>query len=134
MKAAGAIEPGWGRPLRNAANRDSGLVDLEVPVEEIPALLVKLAAAQAILQVRLLERGAPNRTDEGTETLLEAKGVAEWLGVKEDYVRDLGRRGEIPTVKIGKYVRFERDAIREWIAQQRDPVDARDLRSVRGTR
>jgi excisionase family DNA binding protein len=64
--------------------------------------------------------GVQSPKDEGHETLLEAKDVAVWLGVKEDYVRDLGRKGEIPTVKIGKYVRFERHSIREWIAQQRD--------------
>ena len=99
------------------------LVDLDVPVDEIPALLVKLAAAQARLQLRLLMHRARSRRNEESETLLEAKAVADWLGVKEDYVRDLGRRGEIPTVKIGKYVRFERDSIREWIAQQRDSSD-----------
>ena len=99
------------------------LVDLDVPVEQIPALLVKLAAAQATLQTRLLMHGVQGHKDEGHETLLEAKDVAAWLGVKEDYVRDLGRKGEIPTVKIGKYVRFERDSIRQWIAQQRESID-----------
>ena len=99
------------------------LVDLDVPVEQIPALLVKLAAAQANLQMRLLMHRVQGRRNEERETLLDAKDVADWLGVKEDYVRDLGRRGEIPTVKIGKYVRFERDSIREWIAQQRESID-----------
>jgi len=99
------------------------LVDLDVPVEQIPALLVKLAAAQARLQLRLLMHRAQSSRNEESETLLEAKDVADWLGVKEDYVRDLGRRGEIPTVKIGKYVRFERDSIRKWIAHPRESID-----------
>ena len=100
-----------------------GLLALDVPVHEIPALLVKLAATQASLQTRLLMHGVHGRNDREHETLLEAKDVAAWLGVKEDYVRDLGRKGEIPTVKIGKYVRFERNSIREWIALQRDSND-----------
>jgi excisionase family DNA binding protein len=107
-----------GSPVRLSEGK--GLIDLDVPVHEIPALLVKLAAAQATLQTRLLTHGERGRKDEDHEALLEAKDVAAWLGVKEDYVRDLGRKGEIPTVKIGKYVRFERNSIREWIAQQRD--------------
>jgi excisionase family DNA binding protein len=110
------------------------LVDLDVPVEEIPALLVKLAAAQARLQLRLLMHRAQSSRNEESETLLEAKDVADWLGVKEDYVRDLGRRGEIPTVKIGKYVRFERDSIREWIAQQRESIDGDTAQRLLGRR
>ena len=104
------------------------LADLDVPIEQIPALLAKLAAAQARLQLRLLMHRAQSSRNEESETLLEAKDVADWLGVKEDYVRDLGRRGEIPTVKIGKYVRFERDSIRDWIAQQRSIDGATALR------
>jgi excisionase family DNA binding protein len=72
--------------------------------------------------------------DEELETLLDAKDVAAWLGVKEDYVRDLGRKGKIPTVKIGKYVRFERDSIRKWIAQQRDLNDRAPVPSLLGRR
>ncbi len=111
-----------------------GLIDLDVPVHEIPALLVRLAAAQASLQTKLLMHGVQGRNDGEHETLLEAKDVAAWLGVKEDYVRDLGRKGEIPTVKIGKYVRFERDSIREWIAQQRDSNDRAPVPRLLGRR
>ncbi len=111
-----------------------GLIDLDVPVSEIPALLVKLAAAQAGLQARLLMQGVRGRRDEEHEALLEAKDVAAWLGVKEDYVRDLGRKGEIPTVKIGKYVRFERDSIREWIARQRESNDRAPVARLLGRR
>jgi excisionase family DNA binding protein len=110
----------WPDAKNKAVGGSPTLIDLDVPVERIPALLVELAAAQANLQARLLMHRAPGAGNESTETLLEAKDVAEWLGVKEDYVRDLGRRGEIPTVKIGKYVRFERASIRAWIAQQRE--------------
>jgi excisionase family DNA binding protein len=111
-----------------------GLLDLDVPVHEIPALLVKLAAAQASLQARLLMRGVQGRENEEHEALLEAKDVATWLGVKEDYVRDLGRKGQIPTVKIGKYVRFERNSIRQWITRQRDANDHAPVPLLRGRR
>ena len=147
MNVAGANEQGAGSAaLRHHANDEfnvapptphpgvQDIVNLDVPVEEIPALLVKLAAAQAGLQVRLLTHRAMDRKIEESETLLESKGVAEWLGVKEDYVRDLGRRGAIPTVKIGKYVRFERGAVREWIARQRESIDGGTARRLLGRR
>ncbi len=91
----------------------------DVPVEAVPALMIKLAAVQASLQTRLLTAGPDTRKLE-VDNLLDAEEVADWLGVKEDYVRELGRRGEIPTVQIGKYVRFERSAVRDWIGQHRD--------------
>jgi hypothetical protein len=93
------------------------VIDLDVPAEGIPALLVELGAAQARLQARLPMHLAPGAGNENSEILLEAKDVAEWLGVK---VRDLGRPGVIPTVKIGRYVRFERASVRAWIARQRE--------------
>jgi len=125
-------ETGVGSPTPVRDTR--GLFDLDVPVAEIPALLVRLAATQASLQARLLMHSPRGHRDEELETLLDAKDVAAWLGVKEDYVRDLGRKGEIPTVKIGKYVRFERDSIRKWIAQQRDLNDRAPVPSLLGRR
>jgi len=86
----------------------------DIPVEAIPALMIKLAGVQANLQSQLLTAGPE------VDNLLNAEAVAGWFGVKEDYVRELGRRGEIPTVQIGKYVRFERSAVHDWIEQHRD--------------
>jgi excisionase family DNA binding protein len=123
-------EPGSPVTLPNAKE----VLDSDVLIHEIPALLVKLAAAQASLQTRLLMHGVQGRNDGEQETLLEAKDVAVWLGVKEDYVRDLGRKGEIPTVKIGKYVRFERNSIRQWIALQGDLNDRAPVPLLRGSR
>ena len=91
----------------------------EFPLEQIPAVMIKLAAVQASLQTRLLTAG-PDKRELEANNLLDAEEVADWLGVKEDYVRELGRRGEIPSVQIGKYVRFERSAVRDWIGQHRD--------------
>lgn len=45
---------------------------------------------------------------------LDATQVGEMLGLRPAYVRDLARRGGIPHVRIGKYVRFDADAIDAW--------------------
>ncbi|MBA3375571.1 MAG: helix-turn-helix domain-containing protein [Actinobacteria bacterium] len=47
--------------------------------------------------------------------LLTAEEVAEMLSVPERWVRDASREGRIPTVKLGRYRRFRRDAVFAWI-------------------
>ena len=50
----------------------------------------------------------------GNTGLLDAADVADLAGLKTDYVYSLARKGEIPAVKIGRYVRFRRDSIEKW--------------------
>ena len=71
------------------------------------------------LEIRLLMARSEAPTFAG-ERLLDAQEVAEWLGIKEDYVREMGRRGEIPTVRIGKYIRYEPSAVRDCIGRHRE--------------
>jgi excisionase family DNA binding protein len=52
--------------------------------------------------------------------LLTAEDVAAILGVRPQYVYDLARKALIPTVRLGKYVRFRTTAGEEWIAQQEE--------------
>jgi excisionase family DNA binding protein len=54
---------------------------------------------------------------EGTEVsrLLTAEEVADMLGVPKTWVYEQARRGRIPTVELGRYRRFRREAIEEWI-------------------
>jgi excisionase family DNA binding protein len=51
--------------------------------------------------------------------LLEAHEVAELLNVPESWVRDKSRQGEMPCIRLGRYVRYERDALEAWIATRR---------------
>ena len=53
-----------------------------------------------------------------TDRLLTASQVAGMLQVSVDTVYDWGRRGEIPTVKIGGARRFPERALREFIHAQ----------------
>jgi excisionase family DNA binding protein len=50
-------------------------------------------------------------TDELSSTysrprLLTAAEAAEWLSIRESTLRDLARRGIVPSVKIGRLMRF----------------------------
>ena len=50
--------------------------------------------------------------------LLTADHVAELLGVTAAWVYAQSRAGSIPTVKLGRYYRYRREAIDRWIEAQ----------------
>jgi excisionase family DNA binding protein len=54
--------------------------------------------------------------------LLGAKEVASLLGITQNRLYDLGRRGLIPTVRIGKQVRYPEDKLLAWIEQGGIPL------------
>ena len=66
-----------------------------------------------------------------SERLLQAREVAELLAVPESWVREATRDGRLPYVALGRYRRYEREAIESWLAGQRGgpPV----IRRARGT-
>jgi excisionase family DNA binding protein len=51
------------------------------------------------------------------EPLLTADEVAELLGVRTSWVYEQSRAGRIPTVTLGRYRRYRREAIDAWLAQ-----------------
>jgi excisionase family DNA binding protein len=62
---------------------------------------------------------APPPPLEPDENLLPRKLAAERLGISEDTLKRMARRGEIASVKLGKLRRFEPKAIRAYIAAHR---------------
>lgn len=51
------------------------------------------------------------------ESLLTAHEVAELLGVPTSWVYEQSRGGRIPTVTLGRYRRYRREAIEAWLEQ-----------------
>jgi len=51
-------------------------------------------------------------------SLLTAEQVAEMLGVPKSWVYEQSRRGLIPTVTLGRYRRYRREAITAWIEER----------------
>ena len=49
--------------------------------------------------------------------LMDASQVAELLGVPVTWVYEQSRRGRIPTVTLGRYRRYRRDAVEAWIGE-----------------
>ncbi len=56
----------------------------------------------------------PQRMD---GSLLTATQVAELLGVPTSWVYEQSRAGRIPTVTLGRYRRYRREAIEEWLKE-----------------
>ena len=52
-----------------------------------------------------------------TSALLTAAEVAELLGVPASWVYEQSRLGRIPTVTLGRYRRYRREAIEAWVEQ-----------------
>ncbi len=53
------------------------------------------------------------------ERLLLAAEVADLLAVPVTWVREATRAGRLPHVRLGRYVRYERDEVLVWVTQQR---------------
>jgi len=50
---------------------------------------------------------APTSPATAGEGLLDSRAMGERLGVGEEQVEALARRGEIPSVRVGRYLRFD---------------------------
>jgi excisionase family DNA binding protein len=50
-------------------------------------------------------------------SLLTAAEVAELLGVPTSWAYQQSRAGRIPTVRLGRYRRYRREAIEDWVAR-----------------
>jgi len=53
-----------------------------------------------------------------TPSVITAREVAEMLSVPTTWVYEQSRLGRIPTVTLGRYRRYRRDAIEAWIADR----------------
>jgi excisionase family DNA binding protein len=67
---------------------------------------------------------------EVTTSLLTAEDVPQLLGVPKSGVYEQSREGRIPTVRLGRYRRYRREAIEAWVAQPESP--ARGARQYAG--
>lgn len=51
----------------------------------------------------------------GRSRLLEADDVAEYLGMRTDWVYREVRAGRLPHIRLGRAVRFRRESIDAWL-------------------
>jgi excisionase family DNA binding protein len=79
---------------------------------------LRSAASSGLLPV------CPETTQE-TGRLLTAREIAELLAVPESWVREHTRNGSLPRVRLGRYIRYRRDAVLAWLDSLEDPASQR---------
>jgi excisionase family DNA binding protein len=62
--------------------------------------------------------------------LLTAHQVAELLGVPQSWVYEQSRAGRIPTVTLGRYRRYRREAIEAWLIELEQAAAGRTARRL----
>ncbi len=53
-----------------------------------------------------------------SDRLLTSAEVAEFLAVKESWVREATRDGRLPHLRLGRYRRYRREDIERWLEEQ----------------
>jgi excisionase family DNA binding protein len=81
-----------------------------------PADPTELLALSGELQGRAWSQLAPKASTSEGDRLVDMDEVARVLGVPVAHARELGRRGELPVVNVGRYVRVRAGALAEWMA------------------
>lgn len=57
-------------------------------------------------------------TSSQSESLLTAREAAELLAVPHTWVLAEARCGRLPHIRLGRYVRFQREALDAWLKKQ----------------
>ena len=101
-------------------SRTRGLVLESVP-ELLSQLALRVAALKtlegALLSLMLSERIA-TRAVNNASRLLPARELAELFGVPESWVREQARLGNLPSFKLGHYVRFRLEEVERCLAER----------------
>jgi excisionase family DNA binding protein len=72
-------------------------------------------------QLPLTPQRRGSRPPSGSEPLLEAGDVAQWLGVTVSWVYAETRAGRIPHITVGRFYRYRRTSIERWLAEHETP-------------
>ncbi len=89
-----------------------------IHIDQIPGVLVFLAAR--LMAAECARRDAENNGAAAPklEKLLTAGALAELLGVPQSWVRSEERAGRIPSLRLGRYVRFKWPDVERVLAQR----------------
>jgi len=95
-------------------------------LESVPELLTQLASRVAalktlegaLLSLMLSERIANGDRKSLGSALLRAPDLAKLFGVPESWVREQARLGNLPSFKLGHYVRFRIEEVEHFLTQR----------------
>jgi excisionase family DNA binding protein len=55
--------------------------------------------------------------EQRSDALIDARGAAELLGVPSTWILAEARCNRVPHVRLGRYVRFRREALLRWVLE-----------------
>jgi len=95
-------------------------------LESVPELLTQLASRVAalktlegaLLALMLSERIANSGNKNVSSALLSAPELAKLFGVPESWVREQARPGNLPSIRLGHYVRFRLEEVERFLAER----------------
>jgi excisionase family DNA binding protein len=95
----------------------SGLAEQQVrdTLKEIAERTAALRTLETQILWRLLAESSSGTKSDGFPRLLNAKQLAEHLAVPESWVREQARLGQLPSIKLGHYVRFRLDDVQQYL-------------------
>jgi excisionase family DNA binding protein len=76
-----------------------------------------------------LRHALPADQEVALEALLTARQVAEYLGLRENWVYDRAIAGDLPSYKLGGSRRFRSSEIEAWLRDRREPGTVVDDRA-----
>ena len=102
-------------------SRTRGLVLESVP-ELLSQVALRVAALKtlevALLSLMLSERIATKSLSHAASKLLGARELAELFGVPESWVREQARLRNLPSFKLGHYVRFRIEEVERFLTSR----------------
>ena len=91
---------------------------------DIPDALGALETAKARLLSRLLEPTAARMEPDAEDRLISVERAAELTEFTKQYLYDLIRRGKLPAMRTGKYLRVRLSDLKAWIDKHTEkPLD-----------
>lgn len=94
----------------------------EAPIEELPALLGRLAEAEAVARLRLstaaVAASTNGRGQEAEDRVLDMPTVAGRLAVSLYTAREMGRRGDLPVIPRGRRVGVLESSLRRFLKER----------------
>jgi excisionase family DNA binding protein len=88
-----------------------------IPLEQIPVVLAFLSA-RLLCEGSARDNGRSKRRLETNEKLLTAGQLAKYLNLPESWIRNEERMRRLPSIRAGRYVRFELEQVQKVLAER----------------
>jgi excisionase family DNA binding protein len=90
---------------------------------------IEVIADKVIERLRPLISG--NDESETGDIIFDVESLAQYLRVKEQWIYEKVHNNEIPHYKVGKYLRFRKSTIDDWLKKKEKGNGKKSINTVR---